>query len=258
MRRVHVFFAILSRFLIEIKRYPFNTLSSIVTLYLIFLLLFAGARYAQGFGINVFGEGLEALVVGFLVWTFALAAYSDLSWEIMREAQQGTLEQLYMCPFGFPFVSLCWVVSSFLVSFLFSGALLGLMMLTTGKFLRLPLGTLIPLLFLTLAPIYGVGFVMAGLALVFKRIQAFFQILQFAFVPLLFLPAEAGWAKALPLTLGSRLIREAMTEGKTLLALSASDLLVLLGTAAFYFGLGIMVFKLCERVAKDRGLLAHY
>lgn len=258
MRRLYAFWAIFTRFLIELKRYPFNTLSSLVTIYLIFFLLFLGARYVQGFGVSVFGEDLEALVVGFLVWTFAILAYSDLSWEIMREAQQGTLEQLYMCPFGFGFVSISWVLSSFLVSFLFEGVLLLLMMITTGKFLLLPLGTLIPLLFLTLAPIYGVGFLMAGLALVFKRIQAFFQILQFAFVPLLFLPVEEWWAKALPLSLGASLIREVMTEGKTLLALSEPDLLVVVGVAAFYFGLGICVFKLCERVAKDRGLLAHY
>lgn len=145
MRRFYAFLAIFTRFLIEIKRYPFNTLSSIGTLYLIFLLLFAGARYAQGLGVNVFGEGLEALVVGFLVWTLALAAYSDLSWEVMREAQQGTLEQLYMCPFGFRFVSLAWIASSFLVGLLFAGALLGLMMATTGKILHLPLGTLVRL-----------------------------------------------------------------------------------------------------------------
>lgn len=258
MKRIHTFLAIFTRFLIELKRYPFNTLSSIITLYLIFLLLFAGAKYAQGFGVNIFGEGLEALVVGYLVWTFALAAYSDLSWEIMREAQQGTLEQLYMCPFGFRFVSLSWVLSSFLMSFVFAGALLGLMMLTTGRILHLPLGTLLPLLFLTLAPIYGVGFLMAGLALVFKRIQAFFQILQFAFIPLLFLPGDAWWAKVLPLSLGANLIRSVMVEGKTLLELPGLDLLVLLGTACFYFGLGLGIFKICENLAKDRGLLAHY
>ncbi len=258
MKRLYTFSAVLVRFLIEIKRYPFNTLSGLFTLYLIFLLLFAGARYAQGFGIQVFGEGLEALVVGFLVWTFALAAYSDLAWEIMREAQQGTLEQLYMCPFGFRFVSISWVLASFLVSLVYSGGLLLLMMVTTGKFLRLPLGTLIPLLFLTLAPVYGTGFLMAGLALVFKRIQAFFQILQFAFVPLLFLPGGTWWSKALPLSLGSHLIREAMTEGKSLLAFPALDLLMLLATAAFYFGLGLLVFGFCEKIAKERGLLAHY
>ncbi|MFN3346305.1 MAG: ABC transporter permease [Candidatus Bipolaricaulaceae bacterium] len=258
MKRLYAFSAILIRFLLELKRYPLNTLSSLFTLYLVFLLLFAGARYAQGFGISPFGEGLEALVVGYLMWIFALIAYSDLAWGIMREAQQGTLEQLYMCPFGFRFVSISAVLASFLVSFIFSGALLLLMMATTGKFLRLPLGTLVPLLFLTLAPIYGIGFLTAGLALVFKRVQAFFQILQFAFVPLLFLPGETWWSKALPLSLGSRLVREAMVEGKGLFALAALDLLILLAQAAFYLGLGLAVFSLCERIAKDRGLLAHY
>lgn len=100
MRYFWTFRAILVRFLIELKRYPLNTLSSLATLYIVFLILFTGARYAQGLGVNLFGEGLEGLVVGYLVWTFAIIAYSDLSWELMREAQQGTLEQLYMSPRG--------------------------------------------------------------------------------------------------------------------------------------------------------------
>ncbi len=258
MTRFWAFFAIFERFWIELKRYAFNTLSGLVTLYLIFLLIFAGAKYAQGFGINLFGESLEGLVVGFLVWTFALSAYSDLSWSIMREAQQGTLEQLYMCPFGFRFVSFAWIVSSFLTTFVFSGTLLFLMMVTTGKYLHLPIGTLLPLAFLTVAPIYGVGFVMAGLALVFKRIQAFFQILQFVFVFFLFTPPDSWWAKTLPLSLGTRLIGKVMTEGQSPRDLPPLDLLVLLGVAAFYLGLGLLIFSVCERIAKNRGLLAHY
>jgi len=192
------------------------------------------------------------------VWTFALSAYSDLSWSIMREAQQGTLEQLYMCPFGFRFVSFAWIVSSFLTTFVFSGTLLFLMMVTTGKYLRLPIGTLLPLAFLTVAPIYGIGFVMAGLALVFKRIQAFFQILQFVFVFFLFIPPDSWWVKTLPLSLGTRLIGKAMTEGQSLWDLPPLDLFVLLGVAAFYLGLGLLIFSFCERTGKDRGLLAHY
>ncbi len=258
MSRLWTFLAVLTRFFIELKRYPFNTLSGLATLYLIFLLLFAGARYAQGLGVNLFGESLEGLVVGFLVWTFAIAAYSDLSWELMREAQQGTLEQLYMCPLGFRFVTLSWIAGSFLTSLVMVAALLGLMMVTTGHFLRLPLGTLLPLLFLTLAPVYGIGFLMAGLALVYKRIQAFFQVLQFVFVALVALPSDAAWGKALPLSLGTRLLGRAMVDGETLFTLPLGDVLVLIGTGAFYLLLGIGVFRLFEGIAKDRGLLAHY
>lgn len=258
MRYLWTFRAVLVRFLIELKRYPLNTLSSLATLYIVFLILFTGARYAQGLGVNLFGEGLEGLVVGYLVWTFAIIAYSDLSWELMREAQQGTLEQLYMCPLGFRFVSASWIVASFLVSLAWVAALLGLMMVTTGQFLLLPLGSLVPVLLLTVAPVYGIGFMMAGLALVYKRIQAFFQILQFVFVALVAFPADTLWGKALPLSLGTRLLGRVMVDGDTLATLPLTDVLVLVATAVFYLVLGIGVFRLFEGVAKDRGLLAHY
>jgi len=258
MTRVWTFLAVLRKFLIELKRYPLNTLSGVVTMYLVFLLLFAGARYAQGLGVNLFGERLEALVVGYLVWTFALIAYSEVSWELMREAQQGTLEQLYMCPLGFRFVSFAWIASSFLTSLILVAALLGLMMATTGRVLSLPLGSLLPLVLLTLAPVYGVGLAMAGLALVYKRIQALFQVLQFGFAFLVAVPPEGWWAKALPLSLGTRLIGRVMAEGERLTTLPLTDVLILAGTAVFYLSLGIVVFLVLERVARDRGLLAHH
>jgi len=99
---------------------------------------------------------------------------------------------------------------------------------------------------------------MAGLALVYKRIQAFFQILQFVFVALVAFPADTLWAKALPLSLGTRLLGRVMVDGDTLATLPLTDVLVLVATAVFYLVLGIGVFRLFEGVAKDRGLLAHY
>lgn len=99
---------------------------------------------------------------------------------------------------------------------------------------------------------------MAGLALVYKRIQAFFQILQFVFVALVALPADAPWGKALPLSLGTRLLGRAMADGETLATLPPLDLLALAGTAAFYLLVGVAVFRVFEGIAKDRGLLAHY
>jgi len=258
MSRLWTFCAIVKRYLIELKRYPFNTLSGLATLYIVFLLIFLGARYVQSAGVSLFGESLEGVVVGYMMWTFALAAFSDLSWALMREAQLGTLEQLYMCPYGFRFVSLAWIAGSFLTGLIFVGVLLGLMMLTTGHLLHLPLGSLLPLLLLTVAAVYGVGFAMAGLALVFKRIQSFFQILQFVFVALVALPAEPWWAKALPLSLGTRLIARVMIEGRSLGELPGSDLVILVANGLVYLGLGLAAFTFCERAARRRGLLAHY
>ncbi len=251
------FWAILRRQAIELKRYAFNTLSSLVTIYVVFLLLFLGARFVAG-GEAVFGDTLEGLIVGFTMWTFALVAYSDVSWAVMREAQQGMLEQLYMSPTGFRWVAISLAVSSFVVSFAFVAPIMGLMMVTTGRYLRLDLPSLLPLLALTLAAVYGIGLAVAGLALVFKRIQAAFQILQFVFVAFLFAPAEPLWAKALPLTWGTELIGRVVVGGTRLAEIPGVDLLLLAANGAFWLGLGILAFGLCERAARRRGLLGHY
>lgn len=258
MSPLWTFCAIVKHYLIELKRYPFNTVSSLATLYLVFFLIFMGARYVQSAGVNLFGESLEGLVVGYLMWTLALAAFSDLSWALMREAQLGTLEQLYMCPYGFRLVSFAWIAGSFLTGLVFAGVLLGLMMLTTGKTLHLPLGSLLPLLFLSVTSVYGIGFAMAGLALIYKRVQSFFQILQFAFVALVALPADAWWGKVLPLSLGTRLIARVMIEGIPLRELPLSELLILVGNGVLYLALGLVIFGACEQSARRRALLAHY
>lgn len=249
--------AIVYRHLIELKRYAFNTLSSLVTVYLVFLLMFFGARLLAG-GEAIFGDTLEGLIVGFLVWTMAIVAYSELSWSLMREAQLGTLEQLYMCPAGFRWVILCWAGGTFLTSLVFSAPILMLMMVTTGRYLRLDIPSLIPLLLLTVAGVYGIGLAMAGLALVFKRIQAAFQILQFVFVAFLFAPSEPTWAKILPLNWGTELIGRVMVREVRLVEMPGVDLLILLTNALGWFAFGVLVFGLLERTARRRGLLGHY
>jgi len=249
--------AMIHRHLIELKRYAFNTVSTLATVYLVFLLMFFGARILVG-GEAMFGDTLEGLIVGFMVWTLSIVAYSELSWSLMREAQLGTLEQLYMSPAGFRWVIVCWAVGAFVTSLVFSIPVLLLMMVTTGRYLQLNLPGLLPLLFLTVAGVFGIGLAVAGLALVFKRIQAAFQILQFVFVAFLFAPSDAPWAKALPLNWGTELIGRMMVERVSLTQIPGVDILILVANAAGWFGVGFLVFSVLERTARRRGLLGHY
>ncbi|MFO8033908.1 MAG: ABC transporter permease [Candidatus Bipolaricaulota bacterium] len=249
--------AIVYRHLIELKRYAFNTLSTLATVYLVFLLMFFGARILVG-GEAMFGDTLEGLIVGFMVWTLSIVAYSELSWALMREAQLGTLEQLYMSPAGFRWVTVCWAMGAFLTSLVFSVPIVLLMMATTGRYLSLDVPSLLPLLLLTVSGVFGIGLAVAGLALVFKRIQAAFQILQFVFVAFLFAPSEPAWAKALPLNWGTELIGRVMVHGMRLTEMPGLDLLILLANAVGWFGAGFLVFSVLERTARRRGLLGHY
>lgn len=259
MRYLAAFIAQLKIRYIYLKRYYFDTISMIGTMFIIFLLIFYGAMALMGGTPADTGETLEGIVVGFMVWTFALMAYSTLSWAMIEEAQQGTLEQLYMSPLGFGWVTLLRVAAHFIINVFTVFIVLLLMMATSGKWLNLDALSLIPLVLLTVAGVYGIGFFMGGLALVFKRVQSALQVLQFVLV--IFIAAPFGWSpfmRFLPLSLGTRLIGQVMIGGQTLLELPPGDILFLVGNSAVYFGLGFLAFKLFEGIARDRGLLGHY
>lgn len=95
--------------------------------------------------------------------------------------------------------------------------------------------------------------------MVFKHVEAVFQLFQFIWVGLIAVPLDQfPVAKFLPLSWGTHLIREVMIGEKSLFELPGSDLLFRLANSAFYCILGFAAFKWLEGRAKDLGLLGHY
>lgn len=239
-------------------RYAVNTVGTLVSVYLVFLVSFFGAHYLGG-NTPAMGHTVSGLVVGFFLWFLVIATYSDLSWNIMREAQWGTLEQLMMTPFGFRWVSLITVIVDTVINFLLASLMLAAMILTSGRPLHIDLVTVVPLLILVVANGVGIGFAMAGLALIYKRIESLFQVLQFVFIGLIAAPvASYPLLAALPLSMPSHLIGEAMTNGTRLWQLPAGELAVATLVSAAYLALGLYVFGVMERRARLSGNLAHY
>jgi ABC-2 type transport system permease protein len=250
--------AMVVRNLINMRRYAFNTISGLVTMYIVFMLLFLGVRGIGGAAIAG-GTTLEGLIVSYLLWVLSISAYSDLAWDLNQEAQVGTLEQLYISPIGFNWLNAFNLISGLLLSFVFAGVLLTVMILSTGKTLNLDLASILPLLITAVLSVYGIGFAMGGLALIFKRIQAFFQIFQFVFVAFLALPLDSfPWAQFLPLTMGGHLLRQVMVHGVRLWELPPSSLAVLAFVGIGYLVLGLIIFEWSARIAKRKGLLGHY
>ena len=250
--------AMVKRYGIELRRYAFNTLSMLLSFYLIFLLLFLGIRTLAGPNAQ-FGEALSGMVIGFTVFYLVVYAYAELSWVLIAEAQQGTLEQLSMSPLGFGRVIVARIFAALGFRTLVMFVLLVVMMATTGRWLHVDLLTIVPLLLFTIASVQGIGFVMGGLALVFKQIQAALGILQFLFVGLIAVPMDQfPLARFLPLTWGTQLIGRAMMDGDRLWTLPPADVLGVAVVGIAYFAAGFGAFTLFERLARNRGLLGHY
>jgi ABC-2 type transport system permease protein len=258
MRVFYLLWVVFVKDTVELLRYPFNTISGILTLYMMFAIVFFGAK-GMGAGQSNLGHTLEGIVVGFFIWSMSVSAYSEMTWQLMSEAQQGTLEQLYLSPFGFTLVAFSRVLTSMVLNVSVNSVPLVLMLVTSGKLLNLDVVSVVALLIPTLLGVYGIGLMMAGMALVFKRVESFFQILQFIFIALIALPEEyESFAAFLPLAKGTKLINQVMIRGESFLALPTADLVILGINSLFYSGLGFTVFKLLERLARTRGTLGHY
>lgn len=258
MRELVVVGAQFRRTFIEFRRYVFETVSGIVTLLGFFVMLFLGAR-AVGGQLPGFGDTLSSIVVAYAVWAFAISAYQNLTNAVVLEAQQGTLEQLAMSPFGLVRVLLGHVAAGLVFNFGVTTVLLVLMMGVTGRWLNIDLLSVIPLAFATIIGIVGVGFAVAGLAVVFKRIQSALQIALVVLIALVAVPAESvTFVKYLPLAWGTTLLRRVMVDGDSILSMAPGDLLFLVANSAGWLVLGVGAFKVLEGVARDRDLLGHY
>ncbi|MFO7792066.1 MAG: hypothetical protein R6W73_03680 [Candidatus Saliniplasma sp.] len=254
MKEHIIFYSIVKKYFIELRRYFLNTIMSMGGIFILFMLVF--------FGLRSFEAGTETLqgsIVGFAMWIFAAMAYSEMSWGLIQEARDGTLEQLYLTPSTFRRISAYRVIASFIFQFVLFMIFLGIMMVVTGEYLVLNPGVVV-LVGLALLSIYGIGYIMGGLSLVFKKVQAGNQILQFMFILFLVLPTITDHyiVYFTPISWGNVMINRMLVGGLSLFDFTVFEYSILLLNSFGYLIIGILTFSFLEKIAKQRGLLGHY
>lgn len=248
--------AVLNREFILFLRYPIDTIGLLLTHILFFGMIFIA-------GVNVAGQAmadsLEGIIVGYLLWMMASRCYQTISQDIQSEASWGTLERHFMTPYGFSVVMLAKSVAKLVLTFGYASVLLIAMMAMTRTPLHIDLITIVPITVLTLLSVFGVGFAMAGVTILYKKISNWIGLLQFAFIGLITAPVFGlDWAIVLPLAQGSNLLNQAMSEGIRLWEFTMLDLGILLGTGVVYFLIGYLLFYYSQRRARKLGVLGDY
>jgi ABC-2 type transport system permease protein len=248
--------AVLYREYLVFVRYPANAIGGIVVGLFFFGVLFYGGRMVAGRALT---DSIEGLVVGYFLWTLAVGAYSGISNDIGSEVQWGTLERHVMTPFGFAPVALLKGVAKLVRTFLTSGVILAVMLLVSGTTLQFNVLTVVVVAGLAVTSVLGVGLAAGGIAVLYKRIGNWLNLLQFGFVLLVSAPAfDLGWTRLLPLAHGSALLQRAMVDGTRLWEFGAADLIGLVAVAAGYLALGYAVFRYTTRRARRLGVLGDY
>lgn len=111
----------------------------------------------------------------------------------------------------------------------------------------------------TMLGVTGLGFVVAGLTIVYKQVNAMLQLLQFVLMGIAYAPLSLSPLMELaPAAKGIDMVRQVMAEGRALGSFTSADWASLLLNGVCYLLVGLAVFKLLERHAMRRGLLGHY
>lgn len=242
---------------IEMLRYLPNTLSLLVTFYAVFLFVMLGVNFLGD--PTTAADNTRYAIVANTFWLLLLLGVNSMGWEITTEATRGTLEQLYMSPTPAWLILLARMIGTLIVNLLLMVVLLFASMLTAQQWLNLDVAALLLIMPPTLLGVIGLGFVMAGLAIVYKQIDSILQVVQFVYLAMVYVPLTAlPLLELAPSVKGIDMLRQVLSFGLPIGSFALRDWASLLASGVLYFVFGVLVFKLCERRAIDRGLLGQY
>ena len=255
----NLFLAEFSRSWILFRRYPIPNISYAVITFVLFYGLFLGGQYLAGTAALV-GSRLDALVVGYIVWSLSLSALADISLSLQDDMQSGTLEHVYLSPYGPTLIYLVRGVTKLIINVVITLGVALLIMLAMGHWLQWrPLA--LPAGLLTLVSAYGFSMFFGGLTLLYKRLGGLFGLIQFMLLYLVLMPIESQpfalqvASILLPITPTVALLRQILSESGQV---QGSWVLIAVGNAVLYMVAGLFLFQRADRVMRVRGSVSQF
>jgi ABC-2 type transport system permease protein len=238
----------------SMKRYMLDTLAGIGIMFLIFMGMFWGVKTIGGSGVT--GESLDDMLVGYILWMSAMFCMQSTGSEITTESQRGTLEQLYLSPLGAHRVLFFRALMNMVFNFFFVTVLLYLSMAATGRWLSVNLPFLYAMVLLSTLSLVGISFMLGGISLIHKRIQALGGILSFGLIGLMLLPTyPMNACSFMPFIAGAALVRNTIVSGDSYPIWWYG---FVAANSAFYLLAGLMIFKVFERRAMKLNKMGQY
>lgn len=235
------------------RRYAFELIVSSSVL----LGIFAGIAYGMAWlPAAEFLPGQASLALGFVLWSFASACYGAISTEVSDEMRGRTLEQL--CIVARPLSSVLLARCAVQLAMALFGTLLMLHMAfwVVGQPVEVAVGPMLVILVAAAPSLIGVGLIIGGLGVLFKQVEAVNAIMLLGVIALIGVPAYP--VNSLALLPFSHAAAWVIAEQESL-ALSGHEVVLawVVGNSVLYFGLGLLVFRSCYRLACRHGTIGH-
>ncbi len=256
---LRLFLAELKRQGLQLRRYATEAIAGMIGITIAFYGIFLTTKYVAGPALQ-FGDRLDAIVVGYVLWSLVVFIIADIAGGLQQEALTGTLEQLFLSPYSGSQVFVTRALASLIIQLLQNLGILLIIMALTGSRLSFPPLLLLPLITVLLGA-YGLALTVGSLALLLKRVQQLLGFLPFGLIVMLMVPVE-GWGGAgkylgwmLPMTPGAGILRSLMARGESL---DWAQFAIALTNGLAYFAIGLVLFHQAERIAKQRGKIGGY
>ena len=250
-------------FLWEIKmdlhrtfRYHFGLITDIIVyfgLFTVFMITDSGMSYGEQYGYANY-KGL--ILLGYIAWIYAVSAISNIANSVHNEAAQGILYKKISSKYPLQILFFGLLISSLILE---TGTILVVVLLTKlvwGVQISFHAAFFLPLLVQTIG-MYGIGLLVAGLAVYYKKTGAVVFLIQTA---LLFVtdtvPTNAGIlniTKVLPLTNCNYILKKIITGEPY-----AERMILLIVTSVLWIVVGSIMFRIMLQKAKKRGNLLFY
>ncbi|MBU6429412.1 MAG: hypothetical protein KGR26_10405 [Cyanobacteria bacterium REEB65] len=263
-----LFWAELRREFILVMRYPFETISRMVWNLGFSLLIFFGFNAIGGAAARSlpgFEQGQVGRLLGLLITFIAMNGLNNAVELLAEETQTGTLEQAALSPPPLLVIVLLRDLASLVEMLIRFVVVMAIAMALTGVRFHLDIPALAVLLVLMYLGMEGIGLLLGGATLLYKRVATLNQftvmlVFGLAIFPLEGLPRPmAVFVREFPFTKALILVRQVAIAGKPFGALWASGAVVgLVLNTIGYLGLGALGFALAERTARRWGTLNQY
>ncbi len=237
-------------------RYKMGIVSDIVVFTLLLCFFFVsdtGHSFTEQYGS---GDYKTLLLLGYVAWSFAVAAISTIGTQILTELQRGTLFFKLNSKLPLQLIYIGDLISAvFIQTFvicIYSG--ITFLFFDVKYFINLPI--LAALIICTLG-MYGIGLIVAGLSLYYKRIGSIVFLIQLF---LLFvtdtLPTSAiiiRISQVIPLTMCNTVIRNSFLN----YSINTSFVWLCISSLAWFI-IGYVVFHIFLKCAQKKGNLLLY
>lgn len=241
-----------------LKSYWLDWAAGIINLLLLLFFLNLGINSFNGNVIS--GDVLNSKSLQVIIGLYAFILIEDglvgMVNKVTEGKTSGVFEQMIVNPYRSWFILFSKSIANIIINIITINILVPIVMVITGNYYSFNFFIFLLLCIPLCLSTTGIGFILGGLTLIFRRLNNFSYLIQFLVLSLMVLPSYPfSIYSLLPIAPQSMVINKVMASNLTL---NYKWWMYIYFNGFVYFIAGIILYNFMEEIGREKGLLGHY